>query len=252
MVLQTNFPLDLSMDLFTPENLFGEFYPTVLNLLVEHSPFPGGQGNLFSRTAKLRAARIHLQETVFFAQVAFRELNPQKSVEVCAGIGIPSITLKKLFNVDSICVDRDSRKTAIGKVISEKIGIELIWEEKDLFLFLRQNAPYLKGATLLATAAYCHDKKKGKPKGSGEKDLVYFAKNHQMDLALFPYRTRDIISRGFSSEKQRVDEYQKILTEAGYQVKIHSTRSIFQGQNAPDWFFVNFLTAKSPNSEAKN
>ncbi|MCX8012374.1 MAG: hypothetical protein N3A64_04410, partial [Desulfobacterota bacterium] len=194
MVNKTNFLFNLSSELITPENLFGDFYPRVVNLLVEYSPFPQGQSNLFSQTAKLRAARIHLQETVFFAQVAFHELKPQKSVEVCAGFGIPSITLRKLFGVEGICVEIDPAKTEIGITISQNLEIELTWERKDLFLYLRQNAPNLKGVTLLATAAYCQDKKRARPKGSGEKDLVYFAKNHQMNLALFPYRTKDIIA----------------------------------------------------------
>ena len=117
----------------------------------------------------MKAARIHLEETVFFGQVVFHDLEPKRTVEVCAGFGIPSITLKKLFGVTSSCVDTDSGKMAVGALISQKLGIDLIWEHRDLFLYLRHHAQELKGATLLATAAYCQDKKKGRPKGSGEK-----------------------------------------------------------------------------------
>ena len=65
-----------------------------------------------------------------------------------------------------------------------------------------------------------------------------------MDIAILPYRTGDIISTGFSSEKKRVEGYAKILTDSGYKVKKHSTELLFRGQSAPDWFFIDILTAK--------
>lgn len=228
----------------TPETLFGDQYQTVVDLMADHSPFPRAQSSVFYKNAKVRAARIHLDETVFFGQIAYQDLNPVRTVEVCAGFGIPSITINKLFGVHGVCVDLASGKMAVGAIIAEKIGIDLTWEHKDIFLYLKHNAKGIKEATLLATAAYCQDKKKGRPKGSGEKDIVNFAKNNQMNLALLPYRTGDIITKGFSSEKQRVEEYEKILQEGGFNVKRHSTEMLFRGQGAPDWFFIDILTAK--------
>jgi hypothetical protein len=228
----------------TPETLFDNHYHAILDLVATHSPFPRAKSDLFSKPAKTRAARIHFEETVFFGQVVFNDLEPKKTVEVCAGFGIPSITLKKLFGVKSSCVDNDPGKMAVGALISQKLGIDLTWEHRDLFLYLRHHAQELKGATLLATAAYCQDKKKGRPRGSGERDLVLFAQKNQMDIALLPYRTGDIISTGVSSEKKRFEEYEKILTNAGYKVKKHSTEVLFRGQGSPDWFFIDILTAK--------
>jgi hypothetical protein len=65
-----------------------------------------------------------------------------------------------------------------------------------------------------------------------------------MNLGILPFRTKDMITKGFSSEKKRIEEYEKILKEAGYLVKKHSTEMLFQGQGAPDWFFLDILTAK--------
>ena len=228
----------------TPENIFGKYFPDVLNLITDHSPFPRAQSGSFTKSAKLKAARIHIEETVFFAQVAYQDLNPAKTVEVCAGFGIPSITMSKLFGVKGVCVDSDSGKMAIGSTICKKLSIELTWEQMDLFVYLRKNTKNLNGATLLTTAAYCRDKKKGRPMGSGERDIVNFAKNNQMHLALLPFRTGDIIKRGVSSEKKRVEEYENLLKKSGYIVKKHSTEVLFRGQNAPDWFFLDVLTAK--------
>ena len=234
----------MAFNFITPETLFDNHYHTILDLIADHSPFPRAKSELFSKSAQLRAARIHLDETVYFAQVAFHDLNPIKTTEVCAGFGIPSITLKKLFGVTSSCVDKDYDKMAVGALISQKLGIDLAWEHGDLFLYLRRHTQELKGATLLATAAYCQDIKKGRPKGSGERDLVLFAQKNQMNIALLPYRTGDIISTGFSSEKNRIEEYDKTLTNAGYKVKKHSTEVLFRGQCAPDWFFIDILTGK--------
>jgi hypothetical protein len=234
----------MALNFITPENLFDNHYPPILDLVADQSPFPRAKSDLFSKASKMKAARIHLAETVFFGQVVFHDLEPKKTVEVCAGFAIPSITLKKLFGVTSICVDKDSAKMAVGALISQKLGINLIWEHRDIFLYLRHHAQKLRGATLLATAAYCQDKKRGRPKGSGEKDFVLFAQKNQMDIALLPYRTGDIISTGFSSEKKRIEEYEEILTNAGYKVKKHSTELLFRGQGAPNWFFIDILTAK--------
>jgi len=228
----------------TPEMLFGDHLHKVIEMVAHYSPFPRAQSNAFQESAKLRAARIHLDETVFFGQVAYHDLQPSKTVEVCAGFGLPSITINKLFGVKAICVDSDSEKMAIGSTIGKELGVELHREHTDLFFYLRKNAGKLKGGTVLTTAAYCRDKKKGKPMGSGEKDIVNFAKNNRINLALLPFRTGDIIKREFSSEKKRAEEYEKILSETGYMVKRHSTEVLFRGQGAPDWFFLDILTAK--------
>ena len=114
----------------------------------------------------------------------------------------------------------------------------------DLFAYLRKHARSFDGTALLLTAAYCRDKKKGRPMGSGERDLVRFAGKHRINLGLLPYRSGDILTKGISDERKRVEEYERILSEAGYIVRRHSTKALFQGQNAPDWFFLDVLTAK--------
>jgi hypothetical protein len=230
--------------LVTPQLLLGEAYQAVVSLMATHSPFPCGQANFFSQAAKMRAARIHLDETVFFGQVAYHDLTPSTTVEICAAFGIPTITMGKLFGVEGTCVDSDMHKLAVGKTISAKLGVTLTWEQTDLFGFLRQNAQGFRGKTLLATAAYCRDKKKGTPMGSGEKDIVEFARNNRINLALFPFRSSDIIQKGVSNERKRVETYEQILVEAGYTVRKHSTELLFRGQGAPDWFFLDILTAK--------
>ncbi len=192
----------------------------------------------------MRAARIHLDETVFFGQVAYHDLHPAETVELCAGFGIPSITLNKLCGVKTVCVDSDSNKMTIGATISEEMNLPFSPIRADIFLYLRKNASSLKGKTLLATAAYCRDKKKARPIGTGEKDIVTFAKSHHINLALLPYRTGDILNRGFSSEKSRIAEYDDMLREAGYSTQRHSTEVLFRGLGAPDWFFLDILTAK--------
>jgi hypothetical protein len=229
----------------TPQELFGGHYATVLDLMAAHSPFPQGKSNAYSKDAKMRAARIHLDETVFFAQVAYHDLQPKDTVELCAGFGIPSITLNKLFGVTSVCVDSDSEKMRIGAMISKMLNVPLPQEKQDVFFYLRKNVKDLDGKTLLATAAYCRDKKKGRPMGSGEKDIVRFAKAHRVNLALLPFRTGDIITKGFSSEKNRTQEYDDLLREAGFRTQSHSTEPLFRGLGAPDWFFMDILTAKS-------
>jgi len=237
----------MDFSFITPETLFDNHYHAILDLVANHSPFPRAQSKQFSKSAQMKAARIHLDETVFFGQAAFHDLNPTRTVEVCAGFGVPSITINKLYGIHGVCVDIESNKMAVGALICQKLGIDLMWDQRDVFVYLRQHAKKLEGATLLATAAYCQDKKKGRPKGSGERDLVRFAQKNRMDIALLPYRTGDIIFTGFSSEKKRIDGYDKFLTESGYRVKRHSTEVLFQGQGAPDWFFLDILTAKLQN-----
>lgn len=230
----------------SPNILFNDKHQEVVELMATHSPFPGGQSEAFSLAAKRRAAHIHLQETVFFAQIAYRTLQPLKTVEVCAGFGIPSITMAKLFGTAALCVDSDQQKMEIGAHVCGYLDIQVHWERTDLFAFLRNNAKTLKGTALLVTAAYCRDQKFGRPMGSGEHDIVCFAKTHRLDLALLPFRTGDIISKGISSESARIAEYENMLNEAGYAVTRHSTEPLFRGQGAPEWFFIDLLTAKHP------
>lgn len=214
--------------------------------MATHSPFPGGHSNAFSFTAKLRAAQIHLEETVFFAQIAYQTLQPVRTIEVCAGFGIPSITMAKLFGTSALCVDSDQAKMQVGEHLCSYLDIQVRWERADLFAFLRHNAEALRGAALLVTAAYCRDQQKEKPMGSGEQDIVCFAKTHHLDLALLPFRTGDILSKGISSESGRTAEYEDLLTRAGYLVTRHSTAPLFRGQGAPEWFFIDLLMARSP------
>ena len=228
----------------SPQTLLGDHFQSVIDLLTTNSPFPRAQSNLVRHSAKLRAAGIHLDETVFFGQVAYHDLQPTETVEVCAGFGMPSITINKLFGIKAVCVDSDLEKMATGAAICKKLDINLTWEQADLFVYLRKNSKKLKGKTLLATAAYSRGEKKGKPLGSGEKDIVNFAKNNRINLALFPFRTGDIINKGVSNEKKRTKEYEELLKQAGYTVKKHSTEILFRGQGAPDWFFLDILTAK--------
>lgn len=227
-----------------PEILFGDHFQSIIAMTADQSPFPCAQSDSFSKRAKLKAARIHLDETVFFAQVAYHDLIPIETVEVCAGFGIPSITLSKLYGVAGVCVDTDVKRMAVGETICAKLDITLTWEHMDLFAYLRKHAGRIKETALLLTAAYCRDKKKGRPLGSGERDLVTFATKNRTDLAILPFRTGDILTRGVSGEKKRIEEYENILSQAGYTVKRHSTKPLFEGQHAPEWFFLDILTAK--------
>jgi hypothetical protein len=226
------------------DSLFKDNYQEVVALMATHSPFPRGQSEAFSLTAKLRAARIHLEEAVFFGQVAYRALAPLKTVELCAGFGVPSITIAKLFGRSAVCVDSDQAKMELGAKLCGYLGIQIQWESADIFAFLRRNAEALKGTAILATAAYCHDRKFGKPRGSGERDIVHFAMSHRLNLALLPFRTGDIIHKGISSESARIAQYEELLTKAGYHVERHSTAPLFRGQQAPEWFFIDLLTAR--------
>lgn len=228
----------------SPAELFGDQYPVVLDIMATHSPFPRGQSDAYGREAKMRAAKIHLDETVYFAQVAYHDLQPTETIELCAGSGIPSLTLHKLFGVSSLCVDTDVKKMETGAEIARHLNTSLSQEKSDIFLYLRKNAQSLRGKTLLATAAYCQDKKKGRPKGTGEKDIVKFAQSHGIHLALLPYRSGEVITTGISSEQKRVDQYEGLLTSAGFVTQRHSTEVLFRGLGAPDWFFLDILTAK--------
>lgn len=233
-------------DVVIPQALFGDHYQEIITMMADYSPFPRGHSSAYSDTAKLRAARIHLEETVFFAHRAYAALQPKETVELCAGFGIPSITLGKLYGVRTLCIDSDAGKMEIGAAIAEKVGISLAQEKADLFMYLRKHAPELQGKTLIVTAAYCRDKKKGKPMGTGERDIVTFAKNHHLNLALLPYRSGEVLRTGYSSEKRRVAEYEELLMRAEYVTQRHSTGALFRGQGAPEWFFLDILTARYP------
>jgi len=227
----------------TPQELFGGRYQTVVELMAAHSPFPRAQSDAYRQEAKIRAARIHLDETVFFAQVVYNDLKPQRAVELCAGFGIPSITLAKLYGLTPVCVDTDDKKMEIGAIIADTTGVVFSQAHTDLFIYLRKNAPALRESTLLATAAYCRDKKKGRPAGSGEKDIVQFARTHRLNVAILPFRSGDILKSGVSSEKVRIKAYRELLEKAGFVTRSHSTEPLFRGQGAPDWFFLDILTA---------
>lgn len=229
----------------TPRSLFGEHYAGVIERMSAHSPFPAAQGSRFGVHAKIRAATIHLEETIFFAELAYADLHPTDTVELCAGFGIPSVALAKLHGVRPVCVDADSDKMKVGADIAGLIGVTLIQEEADLFSFLRSHADWLKGRTLLATAAYCRDTKSGGSLGSGEREIVAFAADQRINLALLPFRSGEVLRTGISGEKQRIDDYETLLSSAGYDTRRHSTRPLFGSQGAPEWFFLDILTGRS-------
>jgi hypothetical protein len=64
-----------------------------------------------------------------------------------------------------------------------------------------------------------------------------------MDLAILPYRSGETMRTGISQEKKRLDAYQKRLGTAGYRVRRHPTRGILPQGGAPDWFYLEILTA---------
>ena len=103
----------------------------------------------------------------------------------------------------------------------------------DLFVYLRKNAKSFKGTTLLVTAAYCRDKKIGRPMGSGERDLVKFATNNQMNLSLLPFRTGDIITKGVASEKKTDWRLRKNLGTIGIHSEEALHRSSLPGTKCP-------------------
>lgn len=231
------------MPILRPEELFGDYVRTVLDMIADHSPFPRGQTNDSRRSAKLQAARIHLAETVYFGQVVYRALQPKKTVEVCSGYSLPTLTMVKRFGTEGICVDTDEDGLAVGRAIAEKLGVSIVQVREDLFAYLRREGTALQGATLMATAAYCFDQEKGRPPGSGEGDLVDLAMANAMDLAILPYRSGETMRTGISQEKKRLDDYEARLRKASYAVTRYPTKGILPQLGAPDWFYLEILTA---------
>jgi len=232
------------LKMIRPEELFGDYMRTVLDMIADHSPFPRGQTNDSRRSAKLQAARIHLAETVYFGQIVYRSLQPKKTVEVCSGYSLPTLTMVKRFGTEGICVDTDDDGLAVGRAIAEKLGVSVMQVREDLFAYLRREGPSLQGATLMATAAYCFDREKGRPPGSGEGDLVDLAVAHAMDLAILPYRSGETMRTGISQEKKRLDDYEARLRKASYEVARHPTQGVLPQLGAPDWFYLEILTAR--------
>lgn len=229
--------------ILTPEELFGDYTRTILDMITDHSPFPKGQTGDSRRSAKLQAARIHLAETVYFGQIVYQILKPVKTVEVCSGYGLPTLTMTKRFGTTGICVDMDDDGLAVGQVIAEKLDVTITQVREDLFAYLRREGPSLRGVTLMATAAFCFDQEKGRPPGSGEGDLVDLAMANGMDLGILPYRSGETMRTGISQEKKRLDDYQGRLRKAGYNVQRHPTKGILPQTGAPDWFYLEILTA---------
>lgn len=231
------------LQILTPADLFGDYLETVLDMIADHSPFPRGQGHDSRRAAKLHAARIHLAETVYFGQVVYRALQPTRTIEVCSGYSLPTLTMVTRFGTSGVCVDMDDDGLAVGRVIAEKLGISITQVREDLFVYLRREGQSLQGMTLMATAAFCFDQEKGRPPGSGEGDLVDLAVANGMNLAILPYRSGETMRTGVSQEKKRLDDYQKRLNKAGYDVQRHPTKGVLPQAGAPDWFYLEILTA---------
>lgn len=231
------------MQIITPANLFGDYLGTVLDMIAAHSPFPRGRTNDSRWGAKLHAARIHLSETVYFGQIVYQALAPTKTIEVCSGYSLPSLTMTKRFGTEGTCIDTDDDGLAVGRVIAEKLGISITQVREDLFAYLRKEGRLLQGMTLMATAAFCVDQEKGRPPGSGEGDLVDLAIANDMDLAILPYRSGETMRTGVSQEKRRLDDYTGRLGKAGYRVQRHPTKGVLPQVGAPDWFYLEILTA---------
>jgi hypothetical protein len=229
--------------ILTPASLFGDYVGTVLDMITDHSPFPQGKSSDARRTAKLQAARIHLSETVYFGQIVYQALTPSKTVEVCSGHSLPTLTMAKRFGTEGLCVDMDDDGLAVGKVIAEKLGVTIQQVREDLFVYLRREGKSLQGATLMATAAFCHDQEQGRPAGTGEGDLVDLAIANAMDLAILPYRSGETMRTGISQEKKRLDDYESRLRKASYDVQRHPTKGVLPQVGAPDWFYLEILTA---------
>lgn len=232
------------LQMMTPANLFGAYLGTVLDMIADHSPFPQGKSGDARRSAKLHAARIHLSETVYFGQIVYQALKPLKTVEVCSGYSLPTLTMVKRFGTAGTCVDTDDDGLAVGKVIAEKIGVSITQVREDLFVYLRREGKALQGWTLMATAAFCFDQEKGRPPGTGEGDLVDLAIANAMDLAILPYRSGETMRTGISQEKKRLDDYEARLRIASYEVRLHPTQGVLPQVGAPDWFYLEILTAK--------
>jgi hypothetical protein len=230
-------------EIMSSDQFFGDYAATVLNMIADHSPFPRAQTNDSRRAAKLQAARIHLTETVYFGQIVYQALRPRKTVEVCSGYSLPTLTMVKRFGTQGICVDMDEDGLAVGRVIADKLGVSIEQVRDDLFVYLRREGKELPAATLMATAAYCCDQEMGRPVGSGEGDLVELAVANDMDLAILPYRSGETMRTGVSQEKKRLDDYTARLVKAGYQVSRHPTKGVLPQVGAPDWFYLEILTA---------
>ncbi|MDR2862189.1 MAG: class I SAM-dependent methyltransferase [Syntrophobacterales bacterium] len=228
--------------ILSPEEIFCDDLENVLNMIADHSPFPQGKGDGPRRSAKLHAARIHLCETVYFGQLAYQMLMPSKTVEVCSGYGIPSLVAAKQFGIHVTCVDTDEEGLAVGRVIAENLQVSLCQVKEDLFSYLRRES--LAGMTLMTTAAFCFDQENNRPHGSGESDLVDLAITNEMDLAVLPYRSGETMKTGISQEKKRLAAYQERLVEANYDVRLHSTKHVLPQSGAPDWFYLDILTAR--------
>jgi hypothetical protein len=237
--------MDISKDLqiLTPANLFGDYLGTVLDMIADHSPFPQGKSGDARRTAKLQAARIHLSETVYFGQIVYQSLKSLKTVEVCSGYSLPTLTMAKRFGTEGVGVDLDDDGLAVGRVIAEKLGVTIQQVREDLFVYLRREGKSLRGSTLMATAAYCNDQGKGRPAGTGEGDLVDLAIASDMDLAILPFRSGETMRTGVSQEKKRLDDYETRLRKASYVVTRHPTKGVLPQGGAPDWFYLEILTA---------
>ena len=236
--------MNCSYSILSPEELFHGYLETVLNMIADHSPFPQGKGEAAHWSAKLHAARIHLCETVYFGQIAYQILMPFRTVEVCSGYGLPSLAVAKQFGIHVTCVDTDEEGFAVGRVIAENIQVSLHQVKEDLFSYLRKEGKALAGMTLMATAAFCSDQENNRPYGSGEGDLVDIAVTNGMDLAVLPYRSGETMRTGISHEKKRLADYQERLVKADYEVMFHSTKHILPQSGAPDWFYLDILTAK--------
>jgi hypothetical protein len=231
------------LQILTPANLFGDYLGTVLEMIADHSPFPQGKSGDSRRSAKLHAARIHLSETVYFGQIVYQALTPTKTVEVCSGYSLPSLTMAKRFETTGVCVDLDDDGLAVGRVIAEKLGVSITQVREDLFVYLRREGKSLRGSTLMATAAFCFDQEKGRPPGTGEGDLVDLAVANDMDLAILPFRSGETMRTGVSQEKKRLDNYESRLRKASYEVTRHPTQGVLPQVGAPDWFYLEILTA---------
>jgi len=230
--------------ILSPEELFHDYLETILNMIADHSPFPQGKGEISHRSAKLHAARIHLCETVYFGQIAYQMLVPSRTVEVCSGYCLPSLVMAKQFGIHVTCVDTDEEGFAVGRVMAESIQVSLNQVKEDLFSYLRKEGESLAGVALMATAAFCSDQENNRPYGSGEGDLVDLAVANGMDLAVLPYRSGETMRTGISHEKRRLADYQERLVKADYEVMFHSTKHILPQLGAPDWFYLDILTAK--------
>jgi hypothetical protein len=231
-------------NILSPEELFCGYLETALTMIADHSPFPRGKGEGVRQSAKIQAARIHLCETVYFGQIAYQALTPLRTVEVCSGYGIPSLVMAKQFGVHATCVDVDEEGLAVGRVIAENFQAPLHQVRENLFSYLRREGKSLAGAAVMTTAAFCFDQENNRPPGSGEGDIVDLAIANEMDMAILPYRSGETMKTGVSQEKKRLAAYREQLEKANYNVMLHSTKHVLPQLGAPDWFYLDILTAR--------